>query len=58
MFDPKVFTIQGYDIEVPLIVVAQQMQRLVEPQDTAPPAGPAGPETPAGPGGPAGPDGA
>jgi hypothetical protein len=58
MFDPKVFTIQGYDIEVPLIVVAQQMQRLVEPQNTAPPAGPAGPETPAGPGGPAGPDGA
>jgi len=41
MFDPKVFTIQGYDIEVPLIVVAQEMQRLVEPEMLAPADGPA-----------------
>lgn len=32
MFDPNLFTIHGYDIEVPLLLVAQEMQKLVEPE--------------------------
>ena len=31
MFDPKTFTIHGYDIEVPLLQVARQMQEIAEP---------------------------
>lgn len=36
VFDPHVFTIHGYDIEVPLLTVAQAMQAIVEPENVAP----------------------
>jgi len=35
MFEPKLFTIHGYDIEVPLLLVAQEMQKIVEPEPAA-----------------------
>lgn len=35
MFEPKLFTIHGYDIEVPLLLVAQEMQKIVEPEAAA-----------------------
>ena len=34
-FDPNIFTINGYDIEVPLRVVVGQMQEIVEPETAA-----------------------
>jgi len=37
MFDPKLFTIHGYDIETPMIVVAKQMQAIVEPEQVETP---------------------
>ncbi|MDP6706447.1 MAG: hypothetical protein QF893_08910 [Alphaproteobacteria bacterium] len=35
MFDPTKFTIHGYDIEVPLIRVVAEMQRVAEPESVA-----------------------
>jgi hypothetical protein len=35
MFDPKLFTIHGYDIEMPMIAVAKQMQAIVEPESAS-----------------------
>lgn len=35
MFEPNLFTIHGYDIDVPLLLVAQEMQKIVEPETAA-----------------------